>query len=348
MDQFLPAACRDLLDRQASVISRSQAIAAGAAPLTVRSLLRTGRWQPVHRGVYLAHPGEPGRSSLLWAALLRVGPDAVLSHLTAAELDRLVPPSPVARADDLARADDPAHPAARAPIHVSVPRDQHVGPITGVVLHRRADLGRYRHPAALPPRTRIEDTTLDLALGARTLDEAMAWLARACGSRLTTPARLGAALAARPRVRWRRELAGALADVAAGAHSALELRYLRDVERPHGLPRGERQVRTVRDGRSCYRDVLYREFRVAVETDGTVAHPPEVRWQDQERDNAAAVVEDIITLRYGWAAITQRPCSVATEVAQLLRRHGWTGRLRWCGPECTAGAARSAGAGRTA
>ena len=76
--------------------------------------------------------------------------------------------------------------------------------------------------------------------------------------------------------------------VGAGAHSLLELRYLRDVERPHGLPAAQRQARARLGSRNAYRDVLYEQFGVAVETDGAVAHPPEARWRDRERDNASA------------------------------------------------------------
>ena len=135
------------------------------------------------------------------------------------------------------------------------------------------------------------------------------------------------------RARWRRELAAALADVGTGAHSLLELRYLRDVERPHGLPAGQRQARARQGSRNAYRDVLYEPFGVAVETDGAVAHPLEARWRDQTRDNAAAA-GGIVTLRYGWAAITQHPCWVAVEVAAALRRRGWPGPLRPCRPGC--------------
>src|SRR5439155_208395 len=73
------------------------------------------------------------------------------------------------------------------------------------------------------------------------LQEALSWLARACGRRLTTPDRLVRALGGRPRMRWRAELLLAPEDVGQGAQSILELRYLRRVERVHGLPRGVRQ-----------------------------------------------------------------------------------------------------------
>jgi hypothetical protein len=279
----------------------------------VRSMLRSGRWQRLHQGVYAAFSGEPGRAAALWAALLRAGQGAVLSHFTAAELDQLGP--------------------IRSPIHISVPANRRVEPISGVMLHRRSDINMIRHPTRVPPRTRIEETAIDLALCAATLDDALGWLARACGSRLITAAQLEAALARRPRARWRCELGNALAETGAGSHSLLELRYVRDVERPHGLPRGLRQAKTGRERRTEYRDVLYEQFGVCVETDGAVAHPVHQRWRDQQRDNAGAA-GGVITLRYGWADVTERPCQVAAQVAAVLRRRGWTGSPHRCAPAC--------------
>jgi hypothetical protein len=51
--------------------------------------LRNRRWQPLYRGVYAAFTGEPSRTAWRWAAVLRAGEGAALSHYTAAELDRL-------------------------------------------------------------------------------------------------------------------------------------------------------------------------------------------------------------------------------------------------------------------
>ena len=74
---------------------------------------------------------------------------------------------------------------------------------------------------------------------------------------------------------------------------------------------------------------------MVVELDGRVAHPGEARWRDIHRDNASAAA-GMITLRYNWADITSDPCRVAGEIAVVLRRRGWTGRIRACGPACTA------------
>ena len=98
---------------------------------------------------------------------------------------------------------------------------------------------------------------LDLAQLARTLDDACGWITRACGKRLTTEQKLRTALAMRKKMRWRAELDDVLAAAGDGIHSVLEYRYLRDVERAHGLPRSRHQVRVVIDGRVVYRDAYY-------------------------------------------------------------------------------------------
>jgi very-short-patch-repair endonuclease/predicted transcriptional regulator of viral defense system len=314
MTRELPPNCRDLVCAQQGVVSRSQALEAGVGPATVAGRLRDGHWRRLHRGVYATFTGEPSREAELWAALRRAGPAAILSHYTAAELSQLV-----TRRDPL--------------IHVTVPRDQHLRPIPGIAVHRSARIEAARHPSLLPPRTRIEETALDLAGAAASLDDALAWLARACGSRLTTAGRLRAALDGRTRIRWRRELAAALSDIADGVNSVLELRYLRRVERRHGLPPARRQVRITQGRRTGYRDALYEQFGVVVETDGQIAHPLAARWRDQHRDNAAAA-GGLITLRYGWADVTQRPCRVAAEVAAVLRLRGWRESPRPCSPIC--------------
>jgi predicted transcriptional regulator of viral defense system len=314
MARGLPDHRLDIVDFQAGVLTRTQALRIGVSPDAVRARLRAGHWQRLQRGVYATFTGEPGWEVRLWAALRRAGPEAVLSHYTAAELTRITNQRSSA-------------------IHVTVPRHQHLTPIPGVVLHRSSRVEEVLHFGSLPPRTRIEETALDLTQCSRTLNDALAWLARACGAQLTTAALLRAAMDSRARMRWRAELALALDDIGDGAHSILELRYIRRVERPHRLPRAQRQARAVSGGLTRYRDALYADFGVVVETDGRVAHPLEERWRDHHRDNAA-IVDGLVTLRYSWTDVTQRPCLVAAEVAGALRRRGWPSAPRPCGPTC--------------
>jgi hypothetical protein len=312
----LSDAIQTLLERQSGVISRRQASTAGLTAAAIDNQLRSGRWQRMQQGVYASFTGTPDREAQLWAAVLRAGPDAALSHWTAAELFRL--------------ADEP-----RSLIHVAVPYGRQVRPISGVVMHYSARLAVARHPVLLPPRTRIEDTVLDLTQHCDSFDPAFNWLCRAVGRRLTTQARLRAALDARARARWRPELLVALQDVAEGILSPLERRYVYGVERAHGLPPARRQAKIVTDGRTRYLDNLYEEARLAVELDGRAAHPPEQRWADSHRDNSHAGL-GILTLRYNMHDCTADACATAAQVAGLLRIRGMTTSLRPCGPCCTA------------
>jgi hypothetical protein len=311
--------CRKMLSRQLGVISRRQALACRVPLDTITNQLRSGRWQRLQTGVYATFTGTPSHGAQLWAVVLRAGPGAALSYETAAELHGIS-----GRVEPV--------------IHVTVSGTRHPVPIRGAVVHRAGRLDRTRHPVQLPPRTRIEDTALDLTQVAPSFDDAFGWLCRAVGQRLTSAARLQEALDARPKVRWRASMTAALGDIGSGVASSLEYRYARDVERRHGLPPAQRQAKVELGTRIRYLDNLYAEARLAVELDGQVAHPIERRWADVHRDNAHATV-GLITLRYSWADVTARPCLVAGQVAAVLQQRGATVRLRSCGPRCTAGEA---------
>ena len=310
----VPDRCSRLLSRQCGVIASWQAEVAGFSCHQRLDLVRNGRWQRLGFGVYASFTGQPSRTAVLWAAVLRAGPCAILSHETAAELDGLL--------DKCGKL-----------VHVTVPHPQHLKPIAGIAIHRSSRAIGIRQQGRLPPRTMTEETVLDLAQAATSFDDVISLLARACQRRLTTPFLISETLSQRAKMRWRAEIELALRDVARGVHSPLEHRYVRDVERAHGLPTPDRQSQAQQRGRVIYRDARYREYGVAVELDGRASHPDEQRWQDKHRDNAAAAA-GIVTLRYGWADVTERSCETAREVATVLGSRGWLGRLRRCGPGC--------------
>ena len=179
-------------------------------------------------------------------------------------------------------------PAALAGASARVPRQSVDGGRAGVEIVVAAQSASCRpagssHPAdrevhdvALmnlsPPRVRLEHAVVTVASEARSDDAAVAVLADACQRRRTTAWRLVDALHGRPRLARRGLLLEILEDVASGAYSALERRYLAGVERPHGLPTARRQ-RRVRPGRSvAYRDVEYRGLATVVELDGRLGH----------------------------------------------------------------------------
>jgi Protein of unknown function (DUF559) len=294
-------------------------MAAGMTRHAIYARLASGRWQQVHCGVYAAYSGPLARESQMWAALLGARPGAVLCHQTAAELHGLL------------------EPAKGGAIHIMVARGQTVAPMRRVVVHYSRRVDAARHPALEPPRTRLEETVLDLAEAERTANGATAWMLDACASRRTTPERLLEAMEARPRMRRRMTLRAALGDVRIGVHSILEHGYLYRVQLPHGLPEGSRQRRTRSGAGYRYEDIRYEEYGVVVELDGQQAHPEGERWRDTRRDNSSAV-KGLITLRYTYTDVMERPCEVADEIARTLRGRGYTGVAYRCGATCAPGA----------
>jgi hypothetical protein len=174
--------------------------------------------------------------------------------------------------------------------------DRRVRKQDGLVIHVSTRAAAAIHPARTPPQTRVEETILDLSEAAPNLGDAIGWVTRGPGRRLTTQESLRAAAAAHSRVCWRAQLTELLNPNASRIHSVLEYRYGRHVERPHRLPAGRRQEHARRDGRSEYRDTLYDAYSTAIELDGRAAHPGDTRWRDIKRDNAASVA-GIATLR---------------------------------------------------
>jgi hypothetical protein len=317
MGRELPHTLRNLARNQAGVVPRSQAIRAGLTSDMIKFRLVSDQWQPLHRGVYATFTGIPGRAAHLWAAVLSAGPGAALSHETAAEVHRLT--------------DNSTH-----LIHVTVPVQRRVVTTDGVALHRSARAIAAVQGHTYPPRTKVEETVLDLTQTAATFDDVCGWVTRAIARDLTGEDRLHEAMSARKKLRWRAELHELIAAASGGDHSVLEFRYHNDVERAHGLPESGRQVPFTGPGRRWgRRDRTYEKYAVVIELDGRLAHPAEDQWKDKARDNAAAV-GGLQSLRYGWNDVRRQPCTTAVQVARVLRLHGWDGRLRPCSPVCPA------------
>jgi hypothetical protein len=304
-----------LMSVQAGIADRGQALSTGFTRHQIAHRLRSGSWQRVYPGVYAAFSGPLPRQAQLWAAVRHAGDGAMLSHETAAEVHGFI--------------DKPMGPA----IHVTVPlsrRPGRVRQVRGIIVHR-SDQSRLLPlgPFTLP-RTKVEDTVLDLVAAAPTFEHGYGWIVRAVSRNAISVGALRAALAMRRRVRWRAWLADALDDAGGGAHSTLERRYLVDVERAHGLPSAQRQSRHQVNGRTHYRDSWYTEYRVIVEIDGPDFHRNERVLGDNVRDNANLAVDDVSTFRFGPVDVTQHACATAAMVAATLRRNGWPGFPRPC------------------
>lgn len=232
-----------LLDLQSGVVARRQLLRAGLTESDLRRMLRRRELALLMPGVYLQHTGEPSWLQQAWGGVLHAWPAALC-------------------ADSALRAwDGPGRRRHRDgdPIHVAIARDRRTVATPGLVVHRLVDLDSKVLWNLAPPRLRIEEAVLDVAATAADDFAAIAVLAEAVGSRRTTAARLGDALARRTRIHRRSFLVAVIADLEAGACSVLEHGYLHRVERAHGLPRSRRQVAALSAGR-IYRDVVYVDF----------------------------------------------------------------------------------------
>jgi very-short-patch-repair endonuclease len=290
----------------------------------IASKVKCGRWRQVYPGVYVTFSGSAGREAQLWAAVLYAGKGAQLSHETAAEVNGL--------ADRQSRL-----------INVTVPTSRRVKQPHGLVIHRSAYLDvRARFPRGVVPHTLVEETVIDLVGAAGSFDAACGWVTAAFGRRLAGVEALRTTLAARKKLRYRDQLDEMIVAAAGGAHSVLEFRYDRDVERAHGLPKAGRQVPfTKPDGSRGFRDRYYEKYGLVVELDGKLAHPAERRGHDRSRDNDATAGGGS-TLRYDWDDVTRRACRTAAQVARSLSSRGWKGQLRPCSPACRATLSKAA------
>jgi hypothetical protein len=309
---------RELLDLQAGVVSRRQALSKGLTKHDLERLRRRRELVPIHPGVYVNHTGEPTWVQRAWAAVLATGRRTALSHDSALRAHE-------GRSD---RSHD------GQVIHVAVDRGRHVASPDGVVVHRLVRLEDRVLWNLGPPRQRYEDAILEVACAQPTDLKALGVVAAAVQSRRTTATRILAHADQRSRLPRRAFLTAVLRDVEQGACSVLEHGYLTLVERAHGLATGRRQAPSTSSKGSVYRDVEYATGQI-VELDGRLFHDSTLRRDaDMDRDLDAAV-DGQATIRLSWGQVFDRPCWTAGRLGRVLRRQGWTATSTRCGPECS-------------
>jgi hypothetical protein len=159
-----------LLFRQDGVLSLAQAKLHFSVD-AVRHRIRSGRWQQLHRGIFLTHNGPPTRVHREWAAVLGVGSNAVLGGNTSLSLA--------------------GRRSESAAIHVLVATNYQPRSIPGgVVVHRTTTLpDSHVHWLAKPPRTKPGRSVVDAAQWARTDDQARLAVADAFQRTLVRSAR---------------------------------------------------------------------------------------------------------------------------------------------------------------
>lgn len=298
----VPSALADLASAQCGVVSRAQCRALKLGRAVLVRLLRD-QWRAVAPGIYLTHRGELPWLGAAWVGILLGGTAAVIGGDAAGHLHGLVK-------------DEPSDFTVFIPHRV-----------------RRTDQDRWnfvrstRPSRGEPPRTKLEDTVLDMC-ATRSERDVMSLLADVLATRRTTQKRLLEALAHRKHYPHKALFRAVLAEVHDGVHSVLERDYHRDVEEAHGLPVGRRQARLAGNT-----DVYYDEYEVVVELDGQLGHTGSGKFRDMDRDNRNAL-RARGTLRYGFQDVRVIPCEVADQVGEMLASHGWAGVVTAC-PKCT-------------
>jgi hypothetical protein len=242
---------QQIAEDQDGVLGRMQALSSG---LTGAGWdWRVGRdWTAIGDGVAVLNTGTPTASQLRWAAVVHAGPGAALTG-------------------DAALVAWGAKRLAVAVHDVAVPERRHVrwvrDPSLTMRPRRVRGLAELVSPRPGVPLVHVHVAALHAAERAPSDREAEHRIAMVVQQRLTTAARIRAALELMPRLRRRGLLRVVLDDVELGAHAGSELDYLRFCRR-NGLPEPDDLQVRVRANGVKYLDARYRKQRVSIELDG--------------------------------------------------------------------------------
>lgn len=282
-------------ERQHGVVARRQLLDAGIGRRAVDHRLACGRLRAVHRGVYAVGHRVLSRDGRWTAALLAVGPDAVLSHRSAAALWRI-------------------RPSTR--LDVTVPRALPRRP--GVQLHRSArfadEVAVVRGMAVTTPTRTLLD--LAAAVSRQELEKA---LNEAEVLRLTDEVPLGALVDRHPTLPGTSALRAILADHARGTtitRSELEDRFLAFVEAA-GLPRPRVNALTL-DDQTLEVDCLWRDQSLIAELDGRATHGTRHAFERDRARDRMLQARGWRVVRITWRALHDRPHALSAELARLL------------------------------
>lgn len=301
-----------LAGRRDGIVHLAELAAAGVDRHAAARLRDAGVVSEVAPGIVRVAGSPPTWRQVIWIALAVGGPDAVVSHRTAAVLWGLVD-----RASD-------------TPIEVTIPRwdgqDHHE-----FLVHRSTDLtdDQVRTIRGMPV-TAVDRTLIDLAgvTDAETLETAYDAALR---RRLTTPQAARATLDRLGR-RGRRGTAGlrallaGRADVEGVTESRFEVRLMRIIRR-FELPEPVRQ-HTLRDAAGVIGrfDAAYPDARVAIEADSEAWHMDQRRFiADRTRRNRAEALGWRVPC-FTWHHVTREPELVADTIARTLVAAGWDWR----------------------
>jgi very-short-patch-repair endonuclease/predicted transcriptional regulator of viral defense system len=297
--RHVDAAIAALAERQHGVVARRQLVTLGLGRGAIASRLKRGLLHPVHSGAYAVGHRVLSQRGRWMAGVLSVGPDAVISHRSAARLLGLLPWS-------------------GGLTELTCPRALHSRP--GIRLHR----------ALLPadettvfdgiPVTEVARTLFDIAtIAEREQIEQAANEAEVRGltSRLSVPHLLERYPGRRGSVAVRQIFDSGRAKRGV-TRKELERRFKQILEATD-LPLPRLNADLAVGGRFFNVDCLWQEQRLIVELDGRAVHGTQRAFEkDRERDRLLLVDGWRVT-RVTWRQLCDDAPAIVADLRRLLR-----------------------------
>lgn len=210
-----------------------------------------------------------------------------------------------------------AQPAGE-PVHLDVPRASGLRSRGSLVVHQRS--GFAVRPVVSRgglPVTGLEHSPVDAWPLLPPADRAGPVIG-AVNDRLTTPQRIGAALATAPRLGHRAGLRALVRRLAAGCRSPLEIWGHDRVFAGPEMSAFRRQVRLRVEGRTYYLDMYAESERVNVELDGAATHGLAGQREIDLRRDALLATVGIVVLRFSHRRLVHERDQVRREVVAVL------------------------------
>jgi very-short-patch-repair endonuclease len=294
-------AIAELADRQHGVVGRSQLQDLGLGEAAIRHRRRLGRLRQLHSGAFAVGHRAISRSGHWMAAVLASGPDALLSHHTAAALWGI-------------------RGYSGGVIHVTVP-------------HKSTSSKRIRrHLSNVPederaveegiPVTSVHRTIFDLA-ASLSVDEVVAMIKEAeylnRWDRLSLPDLLERYPGKRGSRKVRLALDRITEEPPGRTRSKLEERFAPFLRRHHlPLPRFNDWILL---GPKRYQvDCHWPHLHLIVELDGWEGHSTRSAFQDDRARDRALKVVGFSVVHLTWAQLESEPTQVAADLRALLGR----------------------------
>lgn len=294
----LDRAMSELAELQHGLVARRQLLALGLSVRAIEGRLERGVLHPVRHGIYAVGFRLRSREARWMAATLSCGPDAVLSHRSAAWLWGLQRgPS---RAIEVTKAK-----GWRAP--------------DGVVVHRAALPEDERTAVNGIPVTTVPRTVLDFAtVGSRRQVERVLNEVEVQG--LTDRLSIPDLLARYPRRRGTavlRELLDEGAESGGVTENDFEELFVPLLD-SHRLPRPQFNADVAVSGRFFRVDCLWRKERLIVELDGRAAHGTRKAFEsDRERDRLL-MADGWLVMRITWRQLRTQQSAIASDLRRAL------------------------------